>query len=400
MFCQLSNWDNCEIEDKYLLPRHIRIVLTFCAFACQCLGATAAFSADRTVAIDPAIDPAMATQLSQEFRGSFRGKPVRQACQSIAASAGVNLWFDPAANPSRAVDINPADATVYRAIVDAADAADLAVAIAPTFLIVSVPGRVDRLLAAAHAKHGNQTKHDGQTKHRDRTKQGERIDANLEMLTTPPAAMIKMGLDPAAAENLPHDLWPKYDFRGIDPVSFISVVQTAYQDGLKFADPPAITEVARLAYPAGVARRIDQIEPIARSRRRSLRRDQTSAPAAVELAGTWSQQRQWLSIWISTLPRPTAKSAASSNASTNAATNTATFSLKVRARAVDVIDQLAAAANRRVVWPADLQSAKDQLIELDAKDETLEQLIDRIASQIGATAQWTETTIQILPSAE
>ena len=371
MFCGLSNWGNCKVSGNCPGLPVERIATTEPPSRSRSRGVWIVFlpmlfvvnvvAAGPSVSADPAIDANLLSGLGQSFRGTLTGRPIRQALGSIADTSRVNLWFDPRCDPGVPVDLTQNRGSVWRALVAAADCCDLVVAPSPSCVVVSTPDRIDRLLAVSH-----------------RTGFEQRVDVSWPLLTTPNDAIeILTGLasrqtpiDPRQVRlDLPHDLLPAVSMRKVDPIAIGRLVRATYT-----SDPSSIVPPAVLMYPARVVTRL---------KRRGIgpATDWPSNRSGRELIGvrdTWSSHRRSLTAWIETEPPPAEPASAPEKL----------FSLKVRTRAVDVIDQLAGAMRMSVTWSPEVFDRRDGMVQLDAKDRTLRELVEQVADEIGATVVW------------
>lgn len=310
-------------------------------------------------------DTPLMRRLAAPFRGRISGRPLRDACNSIAQSSQINFWLHPEINPSQLVGLDGNPATTWDALVKIADDVDVAIFPVAGVVVMGPNAWVNSFAARCFP-----------------IRRDDLIDVRWPMLTTPREAwelVTKKNRSLAAAEpppaSLPHDLWPAVQWTGIDRRVALALVDCRDRHRHPQSDDPETqaSVIRGLAtYPSGdwvnEAKRVDPQSSIKRS-----------DAGRVRINGSIATHRAVRDAWIDALAQRERKR----QADRGGANEEKRFSLRVRARAGEVLQHLANQGGIALQWsPAISQETRDTPVDLEAKDATLSELAQTIANQI------------------
>ena len=298
------------------------------------------------------------------------GKPFRDALESLASEAGVNLWLDRRVDPSVPVDAGPVGPTVFTAIEKLADSRDCSLMAIERILLVGRESWVDETSAAILSI--------------PEIRLGDRIDVAWPELTTPQEALKQVAADSDDGPfQLPHDHWPAVNWKQIERQVAIALILAQFADAEDRTDKPG-----------GNSRRI--------TRRYARGPVPLGRFSRVLKAADASAQLRVSPRWIVAEASMTAHREATCLLLREAAKGSRpdpdrdTFTLKkMTTSAENALRQLANTAGKTCVIEPSAAKACKQLITLEGQDVTLRQLVDLVASQAGLTARWQGDTIVI-----
>ncbi len=322
----------------------------------------------------PAVAASLAATLTADFRAAIVNKPLRDALQSIAGPAKVNVWLDRQIDPASPASCDPNSSTVFQAIQSLASSCALQIAVADNVVLV---GRESWVVQSAAA-----VMNDTQTQ----------VEANITWpeLTTPTQAATAAGASDQSAP-LPHDLWPAVCWYSLRP-SVAQILVAAQFDKWPTNVPaagyePLVVPLAIAAtYPTGthavdMQAAVKAIDTNAKFKSADKKLLVTCSPTAHQAA---------INHWLTNSQRPVLRPFDLDKPNL-------TLTIE-HARAEAVFTQLAAAAGRKLLIDPGAQQACQTMIALSAKNSSMRQLIEQIATQADVRIEWTDTQLDVKPS--
>lgn len=330
-------------------------------------------------------DQDTAEKLSRPFVAQMQGRSVREAIQTVADNAGLNLWFDPGVNPSTVVDLGPAmgddtdipadsngpaasSGTVADAINELAKNAGLVVFPLPNVLLVTSLQRRDAFVSAV----------------RNRCELSPPQSIRWPTLTVPSDALrsVQSGAgssEPTATsaagshEQLPHDLLPAIDWERVEPSIAAAIIRASYGD---LATEPDAT--VPIAYPIADWVRVE-----------SQNRFPVVGGRQIVQTSVANHEKIWRA-WIKSLSRGT-------DSSGDATTDNKRYTLKTQAPADQILRSLAAAASKTLRWEDVSTEIQNRIVELEMKDAKWDDLVTAVCDSIGVSVNFSGNEIVIGP---
>ena len=311
-------------------------------------------AADPSDRVRPAVAIALCRAGAAPHAGTVHGVAVADALDQIAVAGEINIWFDRATDPSTPIDLAPdSGRTVWQTIDAISSAANLVAVPIDNVIVVAAPRRIDALVAAVA---------DTLTRQRSAAR-----DIRWAALTSPAEALQKLG---QVAVAVGPDRMRAVTMRSIAPEVVAALI------AVPRSEPATPRPNVDLVHPASIAE-------TARGAAATVVR---GGGDLVRVQGNWALHRELLRRTVSEFRRPPAAPSHSDDR---------TFTLRVRAPAVDVLRSLAAAAGRQLRIEPAAAAAVEPVIALEARDETLAALIDRVGDQMGVTVIWQDAAIVI-----
>lgn len=313
--------------------------------------------------------------LASPMNSIIEGKAFRDGMQGIAKQAGLNVWIDRRVDPTRPVASGPLGPTVYSAISKLAAQRDCVLMPVANVLLVGRPDWVDQTTSAIMSLRTNRNQ--------------VAADIHWEDLTTPAeaiaiAANTAVTVDPA----LPHDLWPATTWKQIDRRVAVALVlaqvdrqprSTASLRSLQAL--PATTKSFSRRYSFGDANATIRGTMHDADRSCRFRTDQRW----LEATGSATAHRRAVTQLFETLPKVAAPDP-----------NKAQFTLKpTSTTAENLFFNFARMAKRKCEIKDNAAAACKKIISIEAKDNTLQQLSDIVAEQIGVNVKWLDDRIVV-----
>lgn len=322
-------------------------------------------------------------RLATPMKSIQNGKPFREALESIAGQVELNLWLDRRVDPTAPVTAGPVTPTVSAAIEKIAAERGCVMMAVRNVVLVGRPAWVDATAATLLSIDDAENRPHTST-------------VSWEALSTPQEAIsaASRATSSEVSPPLPHDLWPAVQWRQIDRRVAIALVLAQFD-----LRPQAMPSVGTIrCKPATAEGKF--------SRRYSAGKDNPSIRSAIENADRKAVIRAeagWLQVTASASAHRAATTAMLASESKRvkpaADQDTDTFSLKpTRATAGDLLSSFAKTAGRKCLIDPAAAKACSQMVTIEADNQTLRQLIDRVAEEAGVSANWRQDDIVIRPA--
>ena len=327
-------------------------------------------------------------QLNAPMTAVVDGMPLRDALERVCQPVGLNLCLDRKVDPTTSVEPGTLGPTVFVALRKIALTRDCVVM--PIFGVVLIgrPSWVDATVSSLSVAAGESSTFDD-------------VDVVWPELTSGNEALAA-AMNRASADvndlGLPHDLWAANQWKQIDPRVAVSLVLAQFD--LQLSEPLRADTEEIIAEPLDGQSRLDRTYS-ADSHQQLLRRSIESADpesrflvdqdmllvkatAASHRIGTDALLVRWAETF-----------------SADNQDDSKTFSLRrTETSAGAALMQFAQAAGRQCVINADAVQACRKPIVLEAEDETLKSLINRVARQAGVHVQWHAKKIVVTAAPE
>ncbi len=313
-------------EAKRLSPRHFARHCWVVAAALLLAGQAVPAAGDEF-----SRDSALYRQLLTPITSVIDGKPFRDAIRRVSEQTRLNLCIDRRVDPTALVHPGELGPNVYSAIKTIAAERDCVVMPVAGVLLVGRPAWVDAT-ASVLIKLPTPSEQDS-------------VTVRWDDLATPDEALkAVLGETPAARSHLPHDLWPKTTWHGIDRKIALALVLAQFDQrpASGSADGTRVIDFAATELSGSCKRRYRAGNDLGTMREVLNRADRNSKVRAVrdalEVQATATAHRL---ATDALLERITAESPAKSG-------DDAVFSLKLKERAGAAINAFATKAGRRL----------------------------------------------------
>lgn len=192
---------------------------------------------------------------------------------------------------------------------------------------------------------------------------------------------LKRPIGDDAIQTLPHDVWTAGSFDSIDPNLAVALVLAQFDQPR--STPPKSPFLQ--TYPAG---------PHAVAIRELL--NDRDGRSAVRVSGNDLSIRTTAFNHIDAVAQLWTITPDKAGGNPGQGGTVSVFDLKILNKpAGDVLTQLAAAAGKPIRFEPDTESARTRLVSLDAVKQSLEQLAEVVADQVGLEVQWTEKEVLV-----
>ncbi|WP_342190338.1 hypothetical protein Pla52nx_001027 [Stieleria varia] len=303
--------------------------------------------------------------LSQPITSLVDGQSFRGALTSIAAANGVNLWVQRKVDPTAPVYPGQLTPTVWAALETIAAQRDCVVMAIQDVVLVGHASWVDTMTARLLQQ---------------RTA-APTVDVQWDDLTTPTQALIEVTA--TASDPLPHDLWPANRWVGIDRGIAVALIRG------QFEIPTQVDATAQWTrrYESG---------PWADAVREAAK--QADPKSMVRVRDGWMIVRcnvlAHRAITSAILGRALGRPPGADAQVVPVMDDDRKFSLKlINKPASAVLTQLAGAAGRPCTITASAATNCETLVNLEAEEKTLVELVEMVAQQANVQAQWTVTEL-------
>ncbi|MAI35601.1 MAG: hypothetical protein CMM07_28525 [Rhodopirellula sp.] len=318
-------------------------------------------------------------KLATPMNSVIDGKPFRAAISGIAEQVGLNVWLDRSVDPTAVISVGSSGSTVYGALSQIAASRDCVLMPISNVLLVGRPERIAKLTAAILMPRPMSASVSTAV-----------IDVTWDDLTTPTTALNRStGKSFDSSRTLPHDLWPKTEWRQIE--QNVAVALILGQFNLQFDQSlfPKRLVTSSLQPTRPLKRRYSS--ELAKVVRPTISKNDPTA--RIRVSGNWLETTATFSAHAAaneaifaalkpTLPDP----------------DKDTFTLKqMRTTAGNALQQLCGVAGRRCEIAPDARKACERTVTVEGKDATLRELIELVANQAGVKATWRDDVIFISP---
>ncbi len=318
-------------------------------------------------------------KLATPMNSVFDGKSFRSAITGIADQVGLNIWVDRSVDPTTVVKVGSSGGNVYGALSQIAASRNCVLMPISNVLLIGHRDRVAKLSAAIM---GSPTTRAGTST--------ELVDIRWDDLTTPSVALKQStGNTSNALQPLPHDLWPKTQWRQISKDVAIALILGQFDLQFDHSSFPQRLVTSRIKEPDRLKRRYSSslakiVRPIV---------TQADPSARMRVSGKWLETTATFNAHASAtdaifatlkpkLPDP----------------DKDTFTLKqMRTSAGNALQQLCGVAGRRCEIAPGARKACEQTVIVEGKDATLRELIELVAEQADVTVTWGDGVILVSP---
>ncbi len=315
------------------------------------------------------------TRLVRPMNSIVDGQPLRDAIESIANQARLNIWLDRRVDPTTPVSLGPLGPTVFVALEQLASSRQCVLMPVANVVLIGRAAWVDQTAAAIVSL--------------QLTDSVAAVEIVWEDLTTPGDALgravgAKVDIDP----DLPHDLWPAVHWREIDRRVAVALILAQFD-----RRPASTGSLSKLTTdPASSAGQFTREYGLGKSNR-DFRRSFLQA----DRAGRVDSVGELLSATgIISAHRIAMRSALASTQGESHDIEQSTFSIKrMRTSAANAFEYFAKLSGRVCRIDADVAEQCKRIISITGTDLTLRQLTDQVAKEVDVAASWTVDTIVI-----
>ncbi len=321
------------------------------------------------------------TRLSTSMTSIQDGKPFREALGSIAGQVELNLWLDRMIDPTAPVEAGPVGPTVAAALQKIAARRGCVIMPAANVVLVGRPTWVDSTAASLLS-----LELDGDP--------AALADIRWPSLITPGAAL-KLAADQNSVDVTPpldHDLWPATHWTQIDRRVAVTLV-LAQLDRRPRSTSSLVQLTTEPAHAGGTFSRRYSSGPETKAIREAMTR--VDRRSSFRVRDGWLEARGSAAAHRAAAEKIFAMGATA--ARPDPENDTRTFDLKqpVHTSAENALRQFAAAANKACeIHPSAAEACK-KMVTLEAKKNTLRELIDKVAQQAGVVVSWERDRIVI-----
>ncbi|MGB7329007.1 MAG: hypothetical protein WBD31_29270 [Rubripirellula sp.] len=340
-------------------------------------------------------DPS-AARLAAPMQGIVDGLKRRDALLRLAAGADVNLWVCRSVDPSVTVKTGPVGPTTFAAIQQIAAAANCQVQYLAGVVIIGPEDWVDTVtieLVQSAMKSSKRSLDLADIEWPRLATPTEALAATMSSDTSP-----KRPASSSSDNTLPHDLWPAVQWKQIDR----SVAETLVRHQFNSKpEPTGTNRETRSRQPKSETsqpfRRRYESPDLASIRCAVMASDPAArvrpADGGLEVHASATAHRKATQAMLNAVPVAKAKGRPANQPAATPQTDEPRFSLKSTTSARNALTQLCQAANRTCVIDADAAAKCEQIITIEAVDQTLRALIDMVAEMAGVTATWDDKQI-------
>jgi hypothetical protein len=317
----------------------------------------------------------MFQRLVKPMKSIVDGKPFREALQSIAAQAELNLWLDRRVDPTKPVSLGPIGPTPFAAVKQLAESRGCVAMPIANVLLVGRETWVDQTAATIMDLQLDAAP--------------SKADIQWDDLATPVEALTAaVGSEVSVTPALPHDLWPAVNWQGVDRRVAVAVILAQFGRRPDSTESIRSLTTVRANDRGSFAGRYALGDLNATFRNSFLQSDRRGTVERegrfVNATGRIAAHRNAIGSAIGSIrPRPSD-------------VDESTFTIKrMRTSARNAFDQLAKMAGRSCRINDDAAQACQKIVSIEGADLTLRQLTDRVATEAGVVATWSVDTIVI-----
>ena len=317
------------------------------------------------------LKPELASRLTVEFRSAVTDRPLRDALDSIASAAKVNLWLDRRTDPTVLISSATQARTPFQAISSVAQAAGLRAIAIDNVVVIGREQWVETVLGELLSHSFN----------------SPLKTVSWPPLTTPTVAVTS--IEPLAKGSLPHDLWPAVRWTEIQPE--VGHVLIAAQFDL-LPDRIGSGSYRKLAHRNRVSALYPQGSHMPAVRAAVTAEDKAAKfkeiDSRVLVNATPKAHVAAINRWLAAPPVAPVKLLD---------IDEVRFTLRLEnAVAEQVFRQFAAAAGRTIVFSPQAAESCKKTVSLTANDETLRDLSQRVADAAKVKLTWTANQLDVM----
>lgn len=309
-------------------------------------------------------------QLLTPVASVIEGKPFRDSLVKIAEQSKINLCIDRRVDPTAIVNAGSVGPTVFGALDTIAKLRDCDVVPVGNVLLVGRPEWIDATMTSLLRAKPQATKR----------------SVKWDELTTPNEALRIIGGTIATQIQLPHDLWPRNNWAGITTNEATALVLSQFDQRI---DPAGNVVEATVT---GSFKRSYESGSHSAAVRKLLKGPAVRGSVGIQndkLSVTTNARGHRLVTQLvlnelskSSKPKPPLK-------------NGAKFTLNLKARAGDALNQFASTAGVKCVIEPAAINACQTIVTLSAKNKTIVELVDMVAKEAKLSATWTDDELRI-----
>lgn len=347
--------------------------------------------------------PDLEQRLAAAHQSRFSGRSLRETLDILSQATRVAYWLDRRVDSSQTVAVPSAGPTVEQAFSNTAAAAGLVSLPIDNLVLVGRADWVDHagtlvLAAGSRAPRGRDNGQPGTVVPEQSSEQPVAI--RWGMLTTPDEALA-MVAKPLSVDvgtlRLPHDLWPAFSNDAIRPTTVLTLIGCEFDRWLQIddagrlsADPyPDLVSIEKTYPSALVAAAKDDIQQIDAEALLTEQRSQTTVRSGARVHRLLTVRRL-LSDRGPVHHRPAARPRP------DVATADKRFTIHWEAApAGKALQSLAQAGGWKLVMLPATKEHAARLINLQAEDMPLKDLVNKVAQQVALTASWDGETLTI-----
>lgn len=318
-------------------------------------------------------------KLAAPMNSVFDGKSFRSAISGIADQVGLNIWVDRSVDHSTIVKVGSSGPNVYGALSQIAASRDCVIMPVSNVLLIGHRDRVAKLSAAIL---GSPTTRGSAS--------AELVDIRWDDLTTPTAALNEStGNTSDASQTLPHDLWPKNEWRQIHKDVAVALILGQFDLQFDHSSFPQKLVTSSMKEPSRLKRRYSS--SLAKIVRPTVAK--ADPTAHMRVSGNWLETTTTFDAHASAT-----KAIFETLNPSPPDPDKDTFTLKqMRTSAGNALQQLCGVAGRRCQIAPGAREACEQTVTVEGKDATLRELIELVAKQAGVTVTWGDGVILVSP---
>lgn len=317
----------------------------------------------------------MFQRLVKPMKSIVDGKPFREALQSIAAQAELNLWLDRRVDPTKPVSLGPIGPTPFAAVKQLAESRGCVAMPIANVLLVGRDTWVDQTATTIMDLQLDVAP--------------SKADIIWDDLATPAEALTAaVGSEVSVTPALPHDLWPAVNWQGVDRRVAVALILAQFGRRSDATESIRRLTTVRANDRGSFAGRYALGDLNATFRNSFLQSDRRGT---VELEGRFVNATGQIAAH-----RKAIGSTIGSIRPQSSDVDESTFTIKrMRTSARNAFDQLAKMAGRSCRINDDAAQACQKIVSIEGADLTLRQLTDRVATEAGVVATWSVDTIVI-----
>ncbi len=332
-------------------------------------------------AADLSLQDRMVVQLTKPMQSIVDGRPLRDAINSIAEQAHLNVWLDRRVDPSVPVALGPLGPTAFASLQQLAKSSGCVVMPIANVILIGRQKWVDQTTTTLMSL----TLDDS----------SPRQSIHWDDLTTPQEALAAAVAGDVELDNdLPHDLWPAIDWHDLDPRVAVALILAQFD-----LRPDSTESISKLTTVPTTGRGQFTRQYALSLNNSDFRKAFLSATKTgrSKVTGRVKVDGETVSATGSAAAHRTALTAALTSIRPKSVDiDRSTFTIKrLRTSAMNAFAQLAKLAGRTCQIEPAAQEACQKPVSVEGTDLTLRELTNRVAAEVGVTVSWSVDTIVI-----